>query len=188
MRQSGPRRTSGLRTDGVHTVKEALLIVVPYREHHIPQPLTPQLRGQETTQEVPLLLRRIYAGLPGLDGVRLILYGHGEDVVPAFPILQRITAHILRPALTEFGAKLTAPRALRVVLHVFRRRPGREQQSQIRAGFDDVVQHGKDVLSRALKRKVLKRRIRRCRICTIGLQRKVTAVNVAPGERVSKPI
>ena len=162
--------------------------MVPYREHDVPESLPSQLRGEEAEQEVPFLLRRVSAGFPALDGVRLILHRHGEDAVSAPSVLQRVPAHIPGPASAVFGAQLSAAGALRAVLHIRRGRPGREHQLEPRTGPDYVVQHGEDVLARALKRKALKRRVILQRVRAVGLRRKVAAVDMAPGQRIAQPL
>ena len=129
------------------------LIMIPDVDFNFIQPMFFQRRIKSCFQKLPLLLCTVQAGIPFLYCVGLVLNGHsfyrkslclqGKDVL----------ADIFSPVRIVFPFQMSAPLALSVCFHIFRRRPGRNHDLRLLlTDCKNIFKHWKNIFSRSLDR------------------------------------
>ena len=107
------------------TLIDPFLVVVPDIDTHMPKAVFLKRRIQEISQEGFFLLRRIFTGIPGLNGERLVLHGHETDRDTGLLIFLEITHNVVCICLIAFRLQMSASVAHTGLLHKSRRGPGR---------------------------------------------------------------
>ena len=175
--------------DGAHALIDPLLIVIPDIDAHMAE--TVCLKGgiQVIPKEALLLLRRIFAGVPGLHGKRLVLYGHETDGDPGLFIFLQISDDVGRIGRIALRLQMAASVSYARLLHEGRRGPGRQKQADRLSGRGESLLHqGLHVARIPFQAEIPEIRIVRPADRAVISQRKIAAVHVHPAQGIAQAV